>query len=124
MSLPVKILSLLAALDSVGNSTVLFMYIEHGHTNAEMPTSGNLKSGDSFFCISPPKINDQPLPLPHHKHNSIQSLIGSGHYMKSCMSYRPSQLAFMILSVMKYVRKYPRNRTLNDRKFEFWEKMG
>ena len=64
MSLPVKILSLLAALDSVGNSTVLFMYIEHGHTNAEMPTSGNLKSGDSFFCISPPNINDQPPPPP------------------------------------------------------------
>ena len=24
---------------------------------------------------------------------------------------------------MKYVRKYPRNRTFNQRKFEFWEKM-
>ena len=32
MSSSGKILSLLAALDSVGNSTVLFMYIEHGHT--------------------------------------------------------------------------------------------
>ena len=71
---------------------------------SEMPTSGDLKSGDSFFCISPPNINDQPPSAPH-KHNSIQSLIGSGHYMKSSMSYRPSQLAFMILSVMKYVRK-------------------
>ena len=71
---------------------------------SEMPTSGDLKSGDSFFCISPPNINDQPPSAPH-KHNSIQSLIGSGHYMKSLMSYRPSQLAFMILSVMKYVRK-------------------
>ena len=56
--------------------------------NPEMPTSGNLKSGDSFFfCIPPPpsNINDQP---PPHKHNSIHSLIGLGHYMNSYMRYR------------------------------------
>ena len=102
---------------------------------AEMPTFGNLKSGDSFFCITPPNLNDQPTcPLPppppsRDKHNLIQSLIGLEHYMKSHMRYRPTQLAFMMvianlsLSVMKYVRKYPRKRTLNQIKFEFWEKM-
>ena len=56
-----------------------------------MPTSGNLKSGDSFFCISPPNINDQP---PSHKHNSIQFLIGLGHYMKSYMRYRTITISF------------------------------
>ena len=57
--------------------------------NAEMPSSGNLKSGDSFFCLTPPprpNINDQP--PTSHKHNSIQSLIGLGHYTKSYKSYR------------------------------------
>ena len=37
-----------------------------------MPTSGDLKSGDSFFCISPPNINDQPPSVPHkHKFNPV-----------------------------------------------------
>ena len=37
-----------------------------------MPTSGDLKSGDSFFCISPPNINDQPPSAPHkHKFNPV-----------------------------------------------------
>ena len=67
--------------------------------NTEMPTSGNLKFGDPFFDINPAR----------HKHNSIQSLIGLGNYIKSYMRYRSSQLAFMSvmanksLSVMKYV---------------------
>ena len=64
--------------------------------NLEMPTSGNLKSGDSFFSIPPTppppsNINDQP---PSHKHNSIQSLIGLGHYMKSYMRYRTITISF------------------------------
>ena len=46
-----------------------------------MPTSGNQKSGDSLFCITPQIINDQSLPLTPtsaptpDKYNSIQSLI-------------------------------------------------
>ena len=69
---------------------------------AEMPTFGNLKSEDSFFCITPPNINDQPTwPLPppplRDKHNLIQSLIGLEHYMQSYMSNRPTQLAFMMV---------------------------
>ena len=35
---------------------------------AEMPTSGDLKSGDCLFCITvpppPPNIEDQTTPLP------------------------------------------------------------
>ena len=58
-----------------------------------MPTSGNLKSGDSFFCIPPLNINDQP---PLHKHSLIQSLISWGHYnfMKSYMRYRSITISF------------------------------
>ena len=57
--------------------------------NPDMPTSGNLKSGDSLFCIPPPPIYQwSTTPPPPHKHNSIQSLIGLGHYMKSYMRYR------------------------------------
>ena len=58
--------------------------------NPEMPTSGNLKSGDSFFFAFPPPPPPEYqwlTPLPN-KHNSIQFLIGSGHYMKSYMRYR------------------------------------
>ena len=39
-----------------------------------MPTSGNLKTGDSFFCTPPPpNINDQPPPPPRsgEKHRSF-----------------------------------------------------
>ena len=46
-----------------------------------MQTSGNLKSGDSFFCITPPPPSEYqrstpllPTPRPPHKHNSIQTL--------------------------------------------------
>ena len=60
--------------------------------NPEMPTSGNLKLETLFFFAFPPpsNINDQPPPRPPapHKHNSIQSLIGLGHYMNSYMRYR------------------------------------
>ena len=58
--------------------------------NPEMPTSGNLKSGDSSFALHAPRlnINDQPPPPTPHKHNSIQSLIGLRRYMKSYMGYR------------------------------------
>ena len=53
--------------------------------NPDMPTSGNLKSGDSLFFLTFPS----PLPPPTpNKHNWIQSLIGLGHYMKSYMRYR------------------------------------
>ena len=88
-----------------------------------MPTSGILKSGDSFFCITPSKYQRlTPLPPPH-KHNSIQSVI-SLHEVQNititialiydCIKWRKKTL-----SVMKYVRKCPRNPPLTQRKFEF-----
>ena len=42
---------------------------------AEMPTSGNLKSEESLFCITPP--------------HPLNPLIKLGHYMNSYMKYRP-----------------------------------
>ena len=54
--------------------------------NPDMATSGNLKSGDSFFFLT-------PLPPSPHKHNSIQSLIGLGHYIKSYMRYRTTTIS-------------------------------
>ena len=75
-------------------------------TITEMPTSGNLKSGDSLFGNTPLKINDQITshPPPSDKHKLIQALIlsqgnGLGHYMKSYMKYRPSQFTFMVIFV-------------------------
>ena len=76
-------------------------------TMTEMPTSGNLKSGDSLFGNTPLKINDQITsqpPPPSDKHKLIQALIlsqgnGLGHYMKSYMKYRPSQFTFMVIFV-------------------------
>ena len=84
-----------------------------------------------LFLLHYPPEYPRPthLPRPRDKHNLIQSLVGLEHYMKSYLRYRPTQLAFTMvianlsLSVMKYVRKYPRNRTLNQIKFEFWGKM-
>ena len=86
------------------------MQLTHAIFNPEMPNSGNKKSIDSFF----------------HKHNSIQSLIGLGLYMKSYMSDRTITISFYDCNgeIIKYVRKCPRKRTLNQRKFKFWEKMG
>ena len=49
----------------------------------------------SFFCITPPP----PTPAEYqwstpHKHNTIQSLLGLGHYMKSYMRYRTITISF------------------------------
>ena len=54
------------------------MQLTHAIFNPKMPNSGNKKSVDSFF----------------HKHNSIQSLIGLGLYMKSYMSNRTITVSF------------------------------
>ena len=58
--------------------------------NPEIPTFENLKSGDSFFALPPPPRPQISMinPPPPHEHNSIYSLIGLGHYMKSYMRYR------------------------------------
>ena len=50
------------------NESVCTIVVVH---NPEMPTSGNLKSGDSFFCITPsppaPTEYQWSTPLPPHK---------------------------------------------------------
>ena len=52
-----------------------------------MPTSGDLKSGDSlFFTTSPPLLH-----TPDKYGND------KGHYMNSYMSYMPSKFTIIIL---------------------------
>ena len=72
-----------------------------------MPTCGNLKFGDSLFCIIPPPPQKKrttnppdPDPPPAPQFDPVPNLShanGLGHYMKSYMSYRPSQFGFMIV---------------------------
>ena len=69
-----------------------------------MPTSGNLKCGDSLFCITPPP---HPLRISMTNHPLTLTLTLTlpiswnclGHYMKSYMRYRPSQFTSMIIFV-------------------------
>ena len=85
---------------------------------AEMPTSGDLKSGDSLFHY------------PHQKIDPAPNRDGLGHNMKSCMNYILSKFVIIVLkpklslSVTKYVQKFPRNCTMNEKKFEFRGKNG
>ena len=58
-------------------------------TMAEMPTSGDLKSGDSLFfttCPPPRKFNELPPPRPPF-HNPDKCGNDLGHYIKSYMKY-------------------------------------
>ena len=77
------------------NESVCTIVVVH---NPEMPTSGNLKSGDSFFCITPsppaPTEYQWSTPPPPLRHNSIQFLISLGHYIKSYMRYRTITISF------------------------------
>ena len=61
--------------------------INQGTTLTEMPTPGNLKSGDSLFCITTPypNFNDQQPPPP-----PADPPISLRHYMSSSTNYRPS----------------------------------
>ena len=61
--------------------------------NAEMPTSGDLKSGVSLFFTTPPPPNE--CQQPHHP--APPSCHGFGHYMKSYMKYILSKFAFNIV---------------------------
>ena len=61
--------------------------------NPEIPPSGNLKSADSFFCITFPPPPEYQWSNPH-KHNSIQSLICLGHYTNSYLRYRTITISF------------------------------
>ena len=69
-----------------------------------MPTSADLKPGDSTSCTSsPPPPPCQQTPTPHttNQHSMPQNYDshgnGLGHYMKSYMKYIPSTFAFIII---------------------------
>ena len=59
----------------------------------EMPTSGDLKSGDCLFFHHPPQnFNDPRLEIdPAPNRNDL------GHYMKSFMNYVLSKFAIIVL---------------------------
>ena len=66
-------------MDDGWGSTWIKTWKKKNGSISEMPTSGDLKSGDSlFFTTLPPrKFNEPPLPNPNKYGNDI------GHYMKS-----------------------------------------
>ena len=72
---------------------------------AEMPTSENLKSGHSVYCILPTlNINNQPTPPPPNPKTPPAPYIPDtpitlGHKMTPYLRYRLSQFAFMIVMV-------------------------
>ena len=68
---------------------------------AYLPTSEDLKSGDSLFCITPPPPPQSPNPrmsipptppLPRHSRQQI----AFGHYMTSYKTHMGSKCAFII----------------------------
>ena len=94
----------------------------------EMPTSGDLKSGDSlFFTIPIPRVSTEP-PSPE-KIALAPNGIGLGH-MKSYMKYILSKFTLIVLmpteslSATKYVQKCVRNRPTNKKNSHFEGKMG
>ena len=69
----------------------------NSYTLPEIPTSGDLKSGDSISCTNPlPKCPQNP-PPPHP--TNLLNCQGNGleHYMNSYMKYIPSKFAFIIV---------------------------
>ena len=69
-----------------------FSYIH----NSYLPTSGDLKSGDSLFCTTP------PLPPPNVNSTNTPRLparqqIALGHYMTSYMNDMESKCTFIIV---------------------------
>ena len=92
-----------------------------------MPTSGDLKSGDSlFFTTPPPEIQWTPSSAPPF-HNPDKCGNHLGHYIKSYMKYILSKFAIDVfiwcqkssLSVTKQEQKCPRNRTTNKKNSSF-----
>ena len=94
-----------------------------------LPTSGDLKSGDSLFCTTPP--TPHPLmslaPTPPLLHPPNQQ-ITLAHYMASYMTYMGWKCAFIIvmtnysLSLTKHMQKCPRNWTMNKKSSNFVKK--
>ena len=80
-----------------------------------MPTSGDLKSGHSLFCITPPplpppNVNSPNIPHPPCPQND-EVAMAKDIIMKSYMKY----LTKKSLSESKYGQKCPRNRTMNKK---------
>ena len=98
--------------------------------NPEMPTSGNLKSEDSLFLALPRLSQWSAPPPPLIKYNSIQSLIGLGHYMKSYMRYRTITISVydwngeIIFVTDKIHAKMPQKPSFDWQKIRILEENG
>ena len=65
---------------------------------AEMPTSGDLKSGDCLFSLPPPPAEFQRTPLPLKKKiDPAPNRNDLGHYMMSYMMYVLSKFEIIVL---------------------------
>ena len=91
-----------------------------------MPTSGDLKSGDSLFCTTtpPPKCQQPHCPLPPaHKLTqppwlrTLCEVLHEVHAIKICLHHYNDEIIF----AGEYVKKCCRNRTMNN---NFEEKMA
>ena len=88
-------------------------------TFAEMPTSGDLKSGDCLFSLPPPEFQ-RPPPSAQKKIDSAPNVNDLGHYMTSYMMYILSKFKIIVLML----QKCPRNRTAKKKNSTFELKMG
>ena len=64
---------------------------------AEMPTSGDLKSGDCLFSLSPPPNFNEPPLSPPKKIDPAPNGNDLGHYMTSYMMYILSKYEIIVL---------------------------
>ena len=89
-------------------------------TFADMPTSGDLKSGDCLFFTTPAPPGISMTPPPKKKIDPAPNVNDLGHYMTSYMMNILSKFEIIVLML----QKCPRNRTAKKKNSSFELKMG
>ena len=67
------------------------------HVYSEMPTSGDLKSGDALFFTIPPEFQHTAPPPPPQQIDPAPNGNDLGHYTKSYMRYILLKFAVIVL---------------------------